>query len=216
MNWHDFDNFFLALAGAAAALIGLLFVAVSVAPESIVQARAPVERRALATSAYTALLNAFIIALGALIPQPQQTLGGFVLFMASLGVIDTLYLGRQLLWHPHNWQNAVRRSFLFFSSLGLYGLELNDGVTLIRIPNQPAVFYPLAYVLIGICVTGMARAWQLLGARRTGVGGWLSILRDTEDSASEVGRAGQGLSDAHSKAAETGSQSDTTDARKEG
>ncbi len=69
MNGQDFNNFFLALAGAAAALIGLLFVAVSVAPESIVQARAPVERRALATSVYTALLNAFIIALGALMPQ---------------------------------------------------------------------------------------------------------------------------------------------------
>ncbi len=215
MSGQDFNNFFLALAGAAAALIGLLFVAVSVAPESIVQARAPVERRALATSAYTALLNAFVIALGALLPQRQQTLGGLVLLMAALGVIDTLYLGRQLGWHPHNWQNAIRRSFLFLSSLGLYGFELNDGFTLIHVPNQPAVLYPLAYVLIGICVTGMARAWQLLGARRTGVGGWLSILRDTEDSTDEVGAAGQRLPEDPSKSGETSSRSDNTSATKQ-
>lgn len=190
MSQQDFNNFFLALAGAAAGLIGLLFVAVSVAPESSVQTRAPVERRALSTSAYTALLNAFVIALGALLPQQLQALGGFVIFMAALGVVDTLTLGRQLLWHPRNWRNAVRRSFLFVSSLGLYAFELNDGITLIYVRNQPAVLFPLTYVLIGICVTGMARAWQLLGARRTGLGGWLSILRDTDDSAHESAATG--------------------------
>ncbi len=216
MNGQDFNNFFLGLAGAAAALIGLLFVAVSVAPESSVQARAPVERRALATSAYTALLNAFVIALGALLPQPQQTLGGFVLFMAALGVVDTLYLGRQLLWHPHSWQNAVRRAFLFLSSLGLYGFELDDGFTLIHVRNQPAILYPLAYVLIGICVTGMARAWQLLGARRTGVGGWLSILRDADDSAGEANGAGLRRPEENPRSVETGSQSDDTSARNQG
>lgn len=185
MGALDYNNFFLAIAGAAAGLIGLLFVAVSVAPESTVQARAPVERQAVATSAYTALLNAFVISLGALIPQSPKSLGGFVVTMAVLGVVDTLYVGRQLLWHPRNWQNAVRRSFLFASSLALYAFELDDGFTLISLPNQPAVLIPLAYVLIGICVTGMARAWQLLGARRTGLGGWLSILRDTDDRSQE-------------------------------
>ena len=44
------------------------FVAVSIAPEQIVSATAPVERRAMAASAFTALLNAFFISLGALVP----------------------------------------------------------------------------------------------------------------------------------------------------
>lgn|GEM_PF-1882715 len=35
-------------------------------------------------------------------------------------------------------------------------------------------------------VMGTARAWQLLGARRVGLGGWLSVLRDTEESADGV------------------------------
>jgi hypothetical protein len=181
MGAQDFTNFFLAIAGAAAGLIGLLFVAVSVAPESTLKAQAPVERRAVATSAYTALLNAFVIALGALIPQPQQTLGGFVMTMAAISVVDTLYVGWQLLKRPRNWQNAVRRFVLFAGSLTLYLFELNYGFTLLHSPVLPGVLFPLAYMLIGTCIAGMARAWQLLGARRAGLGGWLSILSDVED-----------------------------------
>jgi hypothetical protein len=185
MVGQDYTNFFLAMAGAAAALIGLLFVAISVAPESTVKAQAPLERRAVATSAYTALINAFVISLGALIPQPQKSFGGLVVTLAAIGVVNTLSVGWQLVRAPRHWRTAVRRSFLFAGSLALYGFELTGGLALIRFPNQPGVFYPLAYVLIGTCVAGMARAWQLLGARRTGLTGWLSVLNDVEEGSEE-------------------------------
>jgi hypothetical protein len=64
-----FHDYFIASAGAAAALVGLLFVAVSIAPERTVTRSAPVERRTVALSAYTALLNAFFLSLVALLPQ---------------------------------------------------------------------------------------------------------------------------------------------------
>ncbi len=54
----EYANFFIASAGAGAALVGLLFVAVSLAPEQIVARRAPVERQAAAGSAFTALITA--------------------------------------------------------------------------------------------------------------------------------------------------------------
>src|SRR6266852_5521859 len=57
----EFANFFIASASAGAALVGLLFVAVSIAPEQLVTRRAPVERQAVAGSAFTALMNAFFI-----------------------------------------------------------------------------------------------------------------------------------------------------------
>ena len=52
-----FHDYFVASTGAGAALVGLLFVAVPIAPERTVVNSAPVERQAVATSAYTALLN---------------------------------------------------------------------------------------------------------------------------------------------------------------
>jgi hypothetical protein len=178
---QDFANYFLAIAGATAALIGLLFVAVSVAPESTVRTRAPVERKAIASSAYTALLNPFVISFGALIPQPQQSLGLVEVAMAGLGVLDTLFVGRQLAWHPRSRLNAMRRFVLFAGSLTLYVSEMIDGWRLARSGVQPGVIFPLTYLLLAICVIGMGRAWQLLGARKTGLGSWLSILNDDVD-----------------------------------
>ena len=49
-----FHDYFIASTGAGAALVGLLFVAVSIAPERTVMRSAPAERRAVALSAYTA------------------------------------------------------------------------------------------------------------------------------------------------------------------
>jgi hypothetical protein len=63
----EFANFFIASASAGAALVGLLFVAVSIAPEQIVTHRAPMERQAVAGGAFTALINAFFSSLAALL-----------------------------------------------------------------------------------------------------------------------------------------------------
>jgi hypothetical protein len=65
----EFLSFFIASTSAGAALVGLLFVAVSIAPEQMVTCRAPMERQAVAGSAFTALINAFFISLVALIPH---------------------------------------------------------------------------------------------------------------------------------------------------
>ena len=88
-----FNNFFVASAGAGGALVGLIFVAVSIAPEHIVQASAPVERQAVAASSFTALVNAFFISLGALIPFNPSLI---VLMLSTLGFLNSLYLIRPL------------------------------------------------------------------------------------------------------------------------
>src|SRR5262249_40719098 len=67
MQTSDFTTFFLASAGAGAALVGLLFVAVSVNPGRNAGPSAPPERQAVSASAYTALINALFISLVSLI-----------------------------------------------------------------------------------------------------------------------------------------------------
>jgi hypothetical protein len=178
MTESDFTNFFLGSSGAGAALVGLLFVAVSISPQSTIWAKAPVERQAMSASAFTALINAFFISLGALIP------GGLagVTLVVSIGALwNTLRLGRQLLVQPRNRLNFLRRGVLLAESLVVYSFELYNGWRLAVEPTKTPYIWALCYVLIGIYAIGLIRAWQLLGVRRQGIVGWLSPLRDLED-----------------------------------
>jgi hypothetical protein len=65
---QELTNFFTVSAGVGATLIGLIFVAVSIAPERTVMEGAPLERQAVAASAFSALCNAFFISFFALLP----------------------------------------------------------------------------------------------------------------------------------------------------
>src|SRR6266480_3028164 len=174
-----FNNFFLASAGIGATLVGLIFVAVSIAPEHIVQANAPIERRAMAASAFTALLNAFFISFGALIPG---IIGSLTLVMSALGLTTSSLLAWNLLKERERWQNVLRRVFLILVSFIIYGFEFYYAILIIQEPNNVGNFYVLAALLLVVYGIGLTRAWQLLGARRYGLGGWLSPLRELDET----------------------------------
>jgi len=165
----EFLNFFTASTGAGAALVGLLFVAVSLAPEQIVTRRAPVERRAVAGSAFTALI-------------PHFNFGTLIVPISCLSLLTSLIQAWSLLRLRKGWQSFLRRAILVFLSLGLYGLELRTAVGLITDPSQVGFVYGLLFVLLGIFVLGLTRAWELLGAHRYGLGGWLNPLQDVHGS----------------------------------
>ena len=176
---ETFNNFFLASAGIGATLVGLIFVAVSIAPEHNVQANAPIERQAMAASSFTALLNAFFISFGALIPG---FIGPMTLIMSSLGLINSSLLAWNLLKEQERWQNVVRRVFLILVSIIIYGYEFYYAILIILKSNSVGNIYTLAGLLLGVYGIGLTRAWQLLGARRFGLGGWLSPLRELNET----------------------------------
>jgi hypothetical protein len=176
----EFANFFIASASAGAALVGLLFVAISIAPEQIVTRRAPVERQAVAGSAFTALINAFFISLVALIPH--LNVGTLIVPFICLCLVTTLIQAWQLLRLPKGWQSLLRRAFLVVLSLFLYGLELLNALHLSTDPSQAGDLYGLIFVLVGVFALGLIRAWELLGVHRYGLIGWLNPLQDVHDS----------------------------------
>ncbi len=177
----EYTNFFIASTGAGAALVGLLFVAVSLAPEQIVTRRAPMERQAVAGSAFTALINAFVISLVALIPH--FNLGSLVVPFSCLCLATSLIQAWQLLRVRKGWQSFLRGAFLVLLSVFLYGLELVNGFQLLTAPSpQAGSVFGLVWCLIGAFLVGLYRAWELLGAQRYGLMGWLSPLRDVNDS----------------------------------
>lgn len=175
----DLANFFIASASAGGALLGLLFVAVSIAPERIVARSAPMERQAVAASTYTALSNAFFVSLGALIPQAT---GSITIVMSSLGLLNSLLLGIRLLRHPKSWQNFLRRVVLIIAGLVIYGFEFSDALGLTITPTAVGNAYALAVLLITVYGLGLVRAWELLGVNRYGLLSWLSPLHEVNES----------------------------------
>jgi hypothetical protein len=175
----SFANFFIASTSAGAALVGLLFVAISIAPEHTVMVGAPLARQAVATNAFTSLLNAFFISLGALIPT--SNLGWVTLVMSLTGVSSSLTLGWNLLSHRQRWQNALRNTLLLMGSLIVYGYELSYAVDLIKTPQDTGAILALTELLLVVYALGLIRAWELLGARRYGLLDWLSPLRSVNE-----------------------------------
>ena len=174
-----FHDYFIASAGAAAALVGLLFVAVSIAPERTVTKSAPVERRTVAFSAYTALLNAFFLSLVALLPQTN--LGTAALILSLIGLANQCYLGWNLFrLMERKWLTIIRGASLILAALFLYGSECYSAILLILSPTNTADISALAGLLLGIYALGLTRAWQLLGGRGQGLRELLSPLHTSD------------------------------------
>jgi hypothetical protein len=157
-----YSNFLVASTQASAALIGLLFVSVSISPERVFGRDAEAGRQALALSAFTALANVFFISFGALIPN--LTFGVLVVIASVIAASQTLALLASL----PTWRREgilVRSLALFGASAAIYGFEIVIGVKLISTPADTSSLTVLLELLLGGYSIGLARAWQLLGAR---------------------------------------------------
>ena len=89
----DFIGYFAAAGTAAGTLIGLLFVAVSLRPDSVLGAGAPPAAQAVAGSAFIALVNSFFVSLVAVIPHTSLGYVAAVMAVASLWYTLRLHRG---------------------------------------------------------------------------------------------------------------------------
>ncbi len=180
----EYANFFTTAATSGGALIGLLFVAISLAPERTVLARAPIEARIVSGSTFTAMFNAFFISLGALLPDTN--IGWFALPLSIIGILNSLNQGRMLLNPWPSWQNVLRRTGLTALGLCLYIIELVCSIQLLFSPaNGSPIFYLGLSVLLIYCMA-LIRAWELLGVQRTGLMGWLNPLYEINKGDQDV------------------------------
>jgi hypothetical protein len=154
-GFAELHDFFVASVGAAAALIGLLFVAISIAPERIFGEAAESARRANAERAFTALGNVFFVSLGALLPHVGITV---VTAFALVAIASIARMAVTLLRSGGNWRHAG------IISLAVYVLEL--WITR-RIAADPALAYNLSFVVLGLYLYALGIAWGLLGAKDT-------------------------------------------------
>ncbi len=190
----SFIPFFSISAGAAATLIGLLFVAVSVAPERTVGTGASVSRRSVAESAFTALLNAFLVSLIALIPTAPLSLGALAVTGGTLlGFVRTLALmiARRRKESAFSPLRLLRQLLLPIGMLVVYGLEIWWGVGIYRVYHLSADSCgELAMILVVLQALAIGRSWELLGAQRSSIFAWLGALDEPGEGERErkVGR----------------------------
>lgn len=178
-------NFLIASTQASAALIGLLFVAVSIAPERVFGTGAEATRRAMALSSFTALANIFFVSLGSLIPG--LTFGIMVVVAGAVAASQTLAL-LTLIGAWRHEGTLARGLALFMVSAGVYAYEVVIGLQLLYGKPDDSLYTAIESLMLGIFAIGLARAWELLGApqSRGMVGmltGWLERKSDRPHSA---------------------------------
>jgi hypothetical protein len=153
---HDF---FVASSGASAALIGLLFVAISIQTEQTFGSKASENRLAFAGSAFTALGNIFFASLLGLLPFVN--FGVVVVILGSVGLANSFLLLRDL--QRRGVLRLTRGPVTTFYAVIIYGFELWWGIHLWRRPDDLMALYSLIIVIVFAYSFGLARSWELLG-----------------------------------------------------
>jgi hypothetical protein len=158
-SYHDF---FSACATVAGALIGRLFVAISIAPAKLSGPSAANDQQLKAAMAFSALVNTLVIALVTLLPGASLSLT--VIILAAAGLSSTVGL-IILLLRDTRLRVRVDQLILPAVLLILYGLQLANGVELGGSPRNSGHLGSLGGLCIGFFGFAIARAWALVGAR---------------------------------------------------
>ena len=165
-----YENFFVASAGASAAILGLLVVAVSVVNADDADPTTRELRTVLAGSAFVVLVDIFFVSILALT-------GGSVVFglssiaMATIGLFATRRLiPRAKRAGNFSRSSRSRRLNLAFASISVVGYSVQLGLAVALLTNTQSAALQRALVLVIVIFYGSAlgRAWEVTGITRRG------------------------------------------------
>jgi hypothetical protein len=163
-----YEMFFAASAGASAALLGLLVVAVSVVNADDEDAQTRERRTALAGSAFLALVDAFFVSIVSL-TGGAAVFGTSNLVMAIVGLLATSSLIARAK-RAGNFSRGfpTRRLNVTFAviSAGGYSVQLGLAVALLADTQSSALQRALVLVIVGLFGSALGRAWEVTGIRQ--------------------------------------------------
>jgi len=163
-----YENFFIASAGASAAILGLLVVAVSVVNADDENPTTRELRIVLAGSAYVALVDIFFVSIVAL-TGGSDVLGLSSLAMATVGLVAT----RQLIprakragnFSPGFRDRKLNIAFASFSA-GSYSVQFGLAVALLVNTQSAALQRALVLLIVALYGSALSRAWVVAGIGR--------------------------------------------------
>jgi hypothetical protein len=163
-----YENFFVASAGASAAILGLLVVAVSVVNADDSDATTRELRTVLAGSAFVVLVDIFFVSIVAL-TGGSVVLGLSSVAMAAVGLLAT----RRLIPRAQragNFSRSSRRRKLNLAfasiSVGGYSVQLGLAVALLANTQSAALQRALVLVIVVFYGSALSRAWEVTGITR--------------------------------------------------
>ena len=161
-------NFFIASAGASAAILGLLVVAVSVVNADDSDATTRENRTVLAGSAFVGLVDIFMVSI-------VDLTGGAVAFalsslaMAAVGLQAT----RRLVPRARRAGNfsrgfRTRKLNIAFAviSVGGYSAQFGLAVALLADIHSATLVHALVLVIVALYCSALGRAWEVTGITR--------------------------------------------------
>jgi hypothetical protein len=175
---------FSVIAEAAATLTGLLFVAVSLSTRHESTSHLGVVQQIRAAASLLAFTSALAISLFGLVTG--DNVGYPALVLGISGVTFTAASLRSIFESTHNRRLIRKQMGLIVLLLATFGFELGSGVALIGNPHNTSALEILENVLAASLLIGVARAWELVGARDTGLFSSLAVLSGHEQTAQSV------------------------------
>ncbi len=163
-----YETFFAASAGASAAILGLLVVAVSVVNTDDADAKTRERRTVLAGSAFLALVDAFFVSLVAL-TGGRRVFATVSLVMAVVGLLATVRL-IQRAKRAGNFSRGfpTRRLNLVFAgvSAGIYSVQLGLAIALLGDRQNSTLQRALVLAVVALFASSLGRAWEVTGIPR--------------------------------------------------
>jgi hypothetical protein len=163
-----YENFFIASAGASAAILGLLVVAVSVVNADDANPTTRELRTVLAGSAFVALADIFIVSIVALT-------GGSVVFglsslvTAAVGLLATKRLIPRARRAGNFSRNSGTRTLnIAFASFSVvsYSVQLGLAAALVADTRSATLQHALVLVIVAMYCSVLGRAWVVTGITR--------------------------------------------------
>ena len=178
-------DFFVASASVAGALIGLLFVAVTVASERLARAEKGGQlHRIRASAALTAFTNALVVSLLALVPR--QTIGPTAVAVAGAGLMFvtasllSLIRLRQIHWR------TLRDALFMVGLIITFVVQLIQGIRVIVHPGDSGAVNTIVLLVVICFLIGIDRAWELVGGPSIGISQEVTALvRGRTDASDE-------------------------------
>lgn len=174
MIFGTYRDLFTAIAGCAAALTGLLFVAISVAPRRHPASPPDVTRQFRAAASLLAFTNVLAVSLFGLVPG--NNIGYPATAVAVVGIMFNAAGIRSILAGSSARSLRQRGLGLIVFLLLTFGLELASGIALILNAASSAAIEVLSNVVVACLLIGVARAWELVGDRDTGILSSIAVL----------------------------------------